>query len=379
MFTIVVASGSSQRFGSNKLFQTVGDETVLERSVRIALLSSDGVVVVTDPQSFTDEGVHAVVAGGATRSQSVKKGLAAVPQDVDIIAVHDAARPGATKELYDRGRTLIEEGQVAAIPAIAVSDTIKKVDSPRQGNEKVAETLDRSELRAVQTPQVFNAHVLREAHAGDAEDTDDAALVEKLGHVVTLFEGSLSNVKVTTPRDLETLRRSLESKTSLHPRIGTGYDIHPFGTDSSKKLILGGVAIDYIGLEGHSDSDALAHALTDALLSAIGAPDLGTLFPASDPVHKDASSMEFLAKAVIRVHNEGYMLGNASAIVNAEQPKLAPYIDDMKKTLGEVLTPLSSSDTLVSITAKHAEGIGEIGQGHAIAVYATVLLIPVAH
>ncbi len=375
MFTIVVASGTSQRFGSNKLSETLGDETVLERSVRVALLASDGVIVVTDPKSFSHDGVYAVVGGGSTRSQSVKNGLAAVPSDVDIIAVHDAARPCATVELYEQGKLLIEQGALGAIPAIKIVDTIKQIND----NQQIDATIDRTKLRAVQTPQIFNASVLREAHISEAEETDDAALVERLGRDVTLFEGSESNIKVTTPRDLEMLRQSLRSSSPMHPRIGSGYDIHPFGTDTNKKLILGGVSIDHIGLEGHSDSDAVSHALIDALLSAIGAPDLGTLFPASDPELKDASSIEFLAKAVIRVHNEGYILGNASVIINAQAPKLASYLDDMKKKLAEVLSSISTPETILSITPKHGEGIEAIGRGEAIAVYATALLIPAGH
>jgi 2-C-methyl-D-erythritol 4-phosphate cytidylyltransferase/2-C-methyl-D-erythritol 2,4-cyclodiphosphate synthase len=373
MFTIIVAAGSSDRFGSNKLVEIIDGETILERSVRIALDSSDGVVVVTEPSTFSDERVT-VVAGGATRSGSVKNGLAAVPNDVEIIAVHDAARPFATKEMYERGKALILDGQVAAIPAINVIDTIKKIDSPHHGNERVKETVDRSALRAVQTPQIFAAHVLREAHAGNSDDTDDAALVEKLGKVVTLFEGSEANIKITTKRDLEIMRSQNSSQRSMQ-RMGTGYDIHPFGTDVSKKLILGGVEIDFTGLDGHSDSDAVSHALTDALLSAIGAPDLGTLFPASDDSFAGVSSMTFLENAVTRVANEGLKLMNASIIINAQQPKLAPHLDDMKKNLSEVLSPIMNSSSIVSLTPKHGEGIGEIGRGEAIAVYATVLLV----
>jgi len=375
MFTIVVASGTSQRFGSNKLLEKIGDETVLDRSVRIALENSDGVVVVIEPSSYQNSLVTAVVAGGTTRTQSVRNGLKAVPADVEIIAVHDAARPGATQELYERGKSVILEGNVAAVPGIPVVDTIKKIEKDR-----AIFTVDRSTLRSIQTPQVFNAKTLRKAYEGQTDDTDDAALVEAMGVHVKIFEGTTQNRKITTPEDLVFLRAVLTPTESIRllPRIGSGYDIHPFGDDKNKKLVLGGVEIDHQGLQGHSDSDALSHGLTDALLSAIGAPDLGTLFPASDENNKDVSSLVFLEKAVTLVYNEGYNLGNATLIINAQNPKLAPFVDEMKKCLTEILDPIIDSQSQVTITPKHGEGIGEIGAGQAIAVYATVLLVPVA-
>lgn len=373
MFTIVVAAGTSSRYGSNKLHELIGDETVLDRSVRIALLASDGVVVVTDPKEYSNDKVFAVVSGGSTRSESVANGLAVIPKDIDIIAVHDAARPGATVELFNLGRSLVEQGHVGAIPAIEVVDTIKKIEESR-----AIFTVERSQLRAVQTPQIFNAQTLRQAYKQGIQDTDDAALVEALGAHVVLFEGTQQNRKITTPEDLIYVRALLsENNTYLQlPRVGSGYDIHPFGLDKNKKLILGGVEIDYQGLDGHSDSDAIAHALTDALLSAIGAPDLGTLFSANDPANKGISSFVFLERAITLVYNDRYFLSNVSIIVNAEKPKLASHIDDIKKNLAEALAKISTSQTIISVTPKHGEGVGEIGRGEAIAVYATVQLIP---
>lgn len=373
MFAIVVASGTSTRFGSNKLEELIGDETVLHRSVRIAQESCDGVVVVTDPLSYEGPQVDAVVPGGKTRSQSVRNGLAAVPAEIEIIAVHDAARPGATAQLYARGRHLIEQGHMGAVPAIELVDTIKKID------DRTMVTIDRSQLRAVQTPQIFNALTLRAAYDGNDEDTDDAALVEAQGTHVELFEGSQSNRKITTREDLIFLRTMLTKNGSQGeaspPRIGAGYDIHPFTHDVTRKLVLGGVEIDFVGLVGHSDSDVVCHALTDALLSAVGAPDLGTLFPASQQENEGVSSLIFLAQAVTLVHNEGYLLSNASIIINAQQPKLSEHIADMTKTLEEALAPIATDKTIVTITPKHGEGVGGIGRGEAIAVHATVLLI----
>lgn len=375
MYTIVVASGTSQRFGSDKLSEKISNESILDRTVRIALENSDGVVVVTDPSKFSNTDVFAVVSGGQNRTESVKNGLAAVPESVGIIAVQDGARPGADALMYRTGRELVERGAIGAIPAIEVVDTIKQIDD----DSNVERTIPRSTLRAIQTPQIFKAEVLRQAYKNAKSDTDDSALVESLGHKVVCFSGSERNRKVTNKKDLDFLRRELLSEGYNTIRVGSGYDIHPFSKNQSRKLILAGVEIDHIGLEGHSDSDAVSHALTDALLSSIGAPDLGTLFPASDFDNKDKSSLEFLETASTMVANEGYILGNASIIVNAQQPKLAQYLDEMAKRLENALSSISNSQTLISITPKHGEGIGEIGRSEAIAVYATVLVVKSAN
>lgn len=368
MFTIVVAGGSSERFGSNKLNQIIDEETVLERTVRIALESSDGVIVVTDPKTYINPQVFAVVNGGATRSDSVRNGLGKVPLDVAIIAIQDGARPMSSVELYKNGRELIENGALGAIPVISVTDTIKKVDK-----SVVKETLDREELRAVQTPQIFDAHTLRTVYSSDIVATDDASLFEKSGIEVSTFKGNVQNIKITTKTDIDFIR-SLSSQNKSVPRIGTGYDIHPFSNDPNKKLILGGISIDHIGLDGHSDSDCVAHSLTDALLSAIGEKDLGTLFPASHSENKNQDSFVFLEKAVQFVEKAGFSLGNVSIIINAQEPKLAKHIEPMKEKLSIALKSISQSFTQITITPKHGEGIGEIGRSEAIAVYCTLLL-----
>lgn len=368
MFTIVVAAGSSTRFGADKLAQYIGSETVLERSVRIALEASDGVVVVCDPQKYSNEKVFAVVVGGDMRSESVRNGLAVIPEDVDVIAVHDGARPLAGVDLYKRGKALIDDGAFGAIPVIKVVDTIKEVDE-----NKITETIDREKLRSAQTPQIFDAKILRDVYAAQTVDTDDASLLEKAGYEVVTFDGRIENRKITTTQDLQIINSQLNKSASF--RIGSGYDIHPFSKDENRKLIMGGIEIDHIGLEGHSDSDAVAHALTDALLSAIGAPDLGTLFPANSQENKDIDSFKFLELAVKMVGDSGYIVGNTSIIINAQEPKLAPHLDSMKDKISIALKPISNDQTQIAITPKHGEGIGKIGKGKAIAVYSTILLL----
>jgi 2-C-methyl-D-erythritol 4-phosphate cytidylyltransferase len=203
VWAIVVAGGSGQRFGQMKQFALLCGRPVVEWAVAACRPSSSGVVLVV-PRGHgrgTDHGADAVVEGGATRTESVRLGLAAVPPDAEVIVVHDAARPLAPTALFRAVIDVVTSGTAdAAVPALAVSDTIKVVD----GAQTVTATLDRSTLVAVQTPQAFGAALLRRAHAGGAEATDDAALVEALGATVRVVPGDPHNLKITTPADLGT-------------------------------------------------------------------------------------------------------------------------------------------------------------------------------
>ncbi|MBA3652994.1 MAG: 2-C-methyl-D-erythritol 4-phosphate cytidylyltransferase [Actinobacteria bacterium] len=195
VWAIVVAAGTGSRFGRPKQFELLGGRSLLDWSSGVAAKACDDVVVVRPrANSVLSE---RMVFGGATRSESVRNGLAAVPPDVDIVVVHDAARPLASADLFHAVIGAVEAGADAAIPAVPVTDTVKRVDGGR-----VAETLDRSTLVAVQTPQAFRAAVLRAAHASGREATDDAALVEALGGTVVVVPGETTNIKVTTPADL---------------------------------------------------------------------------------------------------------------------------------------------------------------------------------
>lgn len=201
IWTIVVGGGSGRRFGASKQYELIGDVRVIDRSVAIARQASHGVVVVVPPEDADREGA---TAGGATRSDSVRAGLAAVPAHATIICVHDAARPLAGIELYQRAIDAVRNGADAAIPGVAVSDTIKVV-----ADGVVVSTPDRASLVAVQTPQAFRAAVLRQAHATGGDATDDAALVEGLGGVVVVVDGELTNRKITVPDDLAWARRQI--------------------------------------------------------------------------------------------------------------------------------------------------------------------------
>jgi len=202
-WAVVVAAGSGTRFGARKQYEMLGDRRVLDWAVDAARAVASGVVVVVpEAAAATPEpGADVVVAGGATRSASVRAGLAAVPPDTEVVIVHDAARPLASASLFESVVAAVTAGADGAVPGVPVTDTVKRV----RGDAVVA-TLDRSELVTVQTPQAFAASVLRAAHASGRDDTDDAALVEAAGGRVVVVPGDAVNTKLTTPHDLELAR-----------------------------------------------------------------------------------------------------------------------------------------------------------------------------
>lgn len=200
VWCVVVAGGSGRRFGGAKQFEQLDGERVVDRSVRVAASACDGVVLVVpsgSQQQVQVEHATCVVDGGATRSASVRCGLAQVPEDAGVVLVHDAARPMASAALYRRVIDAVRAGAAAVVPAVAVADTMRDVDGG---------VVDRERLRAVQTPQGFAARALRAAHHGEPEGTDDAGLVEAAGDPVVLVEGETTNLKITDPHDLEVAR-----------------------------------------------------------------------------------------------------------------------------------------------------------------------------
>jgi 2-C-methyl-D-erythritol 4-phosphate cytidylyltransferase len=203
VWAIVVAGGGGRRFGGPKQFEDLHGRRVLDWSLAAAEAACDGVVAVVPGDRLSDAPAGSV-AGGATRSESVRAGLAAVPADAEIVVVHDAARPLAGAELFHRTVAAVRAGADAAIPGVPFVDTVKRVVDGR-----VVETLDRSRLVAVQTPQAFRAVMLRRAHAGASEATDDAGLVEALGGKVVVVEGDPRNLKLTSPDDLVVARALL--------------------------------------------------------------------------------------------------------------------------------------------------------------------------
>jgi len=374
---ILAAGGRGLRLGHSqpKQLLEIAGRPILERSV--SLLQEhpdvDEVIValpeelVQDPPAYLLNASKPLrmVAGGARRQDSVAAAFRLVSERADVVVIHDAARPFASSGLVARTIAAAAESG-AALAALGARDTVKQV-----AGDVVRATLDRQTIFLAQTPQAFRREVLRDALAVTGDATDEAALAERAGHTVRIVEGEASNIKVTTSEDLiiaEAIARG--GKPARTGRAGMGYDLHRFV--EGRPFILGGVTIPFErGLAGHSDADAVCHAVTDAILGAAGAGDIGRHFSDTDPRWKGASSIDLLRRAVEVVHAEGFDVGNVDATVIVERPKLAPYIDQMRANLAAVL---GVSIDRVSIKGKTNEGLGELGRGEALAVHAIALV-----
>lgn len=380
---IIAAAGLGQRFGGKqpKQLLQIGGRPMLERSVSAFLDHPDvHEVIVALPQALVDDlppYLHGVakpmriVAGGARRQDSVANAFRAADASSGVFVIHDAARPFASADLIARTiAAAVESG--AAVAAVQARDTVKQT---RQ--TWVEHTLSRETIYLAQTPQAFRREVLRDALALTADATDEAALAEQAGHRVRIVEGEATNIKITTPDDLviataislerDGVGRAAPARTG---RAGVGYDLHRLV--EGRPLILGGVTIPFDrGLVGHSDADAVCHAVTDAVLGAAAAGDIGRHFPDTDPQWQGASSLDLLRRAAEIVREGGFEVGNVDASVIAERPKLAPYIDAMRANIARAVGIPADR---VSIKGKTNEGIGELGRGEAIAVHAIALI-----
>ncbi len=375
---VIVAAGKGERAGGGlpKQYRPLSGESALRRSLRLfaAHEAVRSVQLVADP-SFHAENEKAAanipklrppVPGGDTRQASVRAGLEALAgEPPDFVLIHDAARPLATPALIDRAIAAVASA-VAAIPALLLADTIKRVNAAGH----VIETLDRGPLRAIQTPQAFSFNAILEAHrhaaAAERNDfTDDAALAEWAGMTVTTFPGETGNIKLTTPEDF---RRSEAIGTQLMDvRTATGFDVHAFGPGDH--VILGGIKIAHEkSLTGHSDADVLLHALTDALLGTIAAGDIGVHFPPSDPQWRGASSDRFLAHAVALVAARGGQIAHLDATVLCEAPKIGLHAEAIRMNIAKI----SGIDVgRVALKATTTERLGFLGRGEGIAAMAT--------
>jgi 2-C-methyl-D-erythritol 4-phosphate cytidylyltransferase/2-C-methyl-D-erythritol 2,4-cyclodiphosphate synthase len=318
-----------------------------------------------------------IVPGGPERQDSVRNGLRAVSPGMEIIAIHDGARPTVTPRIIeDSIRAAQKTG--AAIAAMPVIDTIKASD----GGRIVESTLDRSRLYSVQTPQTFKREVIEAAYERAYSDgfygTDDACLVERMGLPVTLVEGSYENIKVTTPTDLIIVEAILSQQdmqyavrdTKSPPRVGYGYDVHRFAP--GRRLFLGGVEFEgEEGLLGHSDADVLLHAVMDAVLGAAGLGDIGTLFPDTDPKYKDIRSTQLLAEVGNLITEKGWKVGNVDVTLLAERPRIASRVPEMCEIIAQ---GLRIGPNQVSTKASTSEGLGFVGRGEGIACHAVILL-----
>lgn len=306
-----------------------------------------------------------IIAGGRRRQDSVRAGLAVLDPDVDIVLVHDGARPLVSPAVIARCyAAAVRDG--AAIAAIPVKDTLKKAS----GSGLVAATIDRATLWQAQTPQAARKELLERAYHinGEEDVTDESSLLEKAGIPVTIVEGSEINMKITRPADLDLAENIIRPMPNF--RIGHGYDAHRFASD--RKLVLGGVTIPHShGLAGHSDADVLTHALCDALLGALGVGDIGKHFPDTDQKYAGVYSIELLAAVVGLAAERGYALTNADITVVCQAPRLAPYLGEVQEILGRTCKVAPEA---INIKATTTEGMGFTGRKEGIGCHAVVLL-----
>ncbi len=384
---IIAAGGRGLRAGGGvpKQLRSIGGRTLLElalapfdRSTRVG-----EIVVVLPPELAADPPVGfqavetplRVVAGGRRRQDSVAAGLDAVGDAASLVLVHDAARPFCSRALIGRVIDAAAEAG-AAVPAVPATDTVKR-SADAGGHAVVAATLPRERIHLAQTPQGFRADVLRAAVAlgrGGVDATDEALLAERAGYTVRLVEGDPENVKITTPADLDRAA-GRAARSAAAPaaavRLGIGYDLHR--TVAGRPLILGGVHVPHDrGLDGHSDADAVCHALIDAILGGAAAGDVGQHFSNRDPRWKGASSIDLLERAVAIVRERGYAVGNADVVIIAERPPIGPHAAAMRERLAAALEVAVDA---VSVKAKTGEGVDAVGRGEAIAVHAAATLV----
>lgn len=375
---IVVAAGDGTRLdaGEPKAFVRLNGVSILQRALRgVFGMAEPAQLVVVAPGNKLDEarrlardsagaasGYLSVVAGGSSRQQSVAAGLAVLVPSVETVLVHDAARALTPPALFDAVIAAVRSTRAGVVPGLAVSDTIKQTDAAG----RVEQTLDRSRLVAVQTPQGFPRGHLVEAYAAAAEDyTDDAAVFAAAGHPVTVIEGERDAFKITTPWDLRRAESLIDDSGSV--RTGVGIDVHAF--DDDVPLWLGGLYWpDQPGLAGHSDGDAISHAICDALLSAAGLGDLGTRFGVGDPRFAGAHGEVFIAETLRLVVGAGYSVGNVAVQLVANRPKLAGRRSELEQKLGAMV------GAPVSVAATTSDGLGFTGRGEGVAVIATALV-----
>ena len=421
---VIVAAGSARRMGGiNKQYAELAGMPVLARSV--AAFDNDPfvdeIVIVARSgeedrcrrdivEKYGFRRVSAVVPGGAERQDSVRAALGVVfggaagreagscgsevsdggggrddGRDVGLVLVHDGARPLVPRTVID---AVIDgcAARGAAIPAVSVKDTIKQIHLS-DSRAVVSFTPERSLLRAVQTPQGFDAALLMRAYDACAPDTavtDDASLVEALGAPVYIVDGDEMNIKITTPSDLGRAEQLLNGSSADDPgindpvaaavrvpRTGMGYDVHAFA--ENRKLILGGVNIPHDrGLLGHSDADVLIHAVMDALLGAAALGDIGKHFPDTDLRYKGISSLLLLGHVSELLSSHGWTIVNIDVTVIAQRPKIAPHIPQMKKIMAEVL---KISESQINIKGTTTERLGFTGREEGIASQAVASII----
>jgi 2-C-methyl-D-erythritol 4-phosphate cytidylyltransferase/2-C-methyl-D-erythritol 2,4-cyclodiphosphate synthase len=386
---VIVAAGRGERAGSPengpKQYRPIGGKAViahtLEQFVTWPQASQIVVVIHADDEALlrraTDQvgrdGRVRTAIGGPTRQQSVLAGLRALQGcDITHVLIHDAVRPFFDHDLLDRVAAALADGAPAVLPAIPVSDTLKRAGI----NGRVTETVPRAELYAAQTPQSFRFDAILAAHEkaaleGAGQFTDDAAIAEWAGMPVTLVAGTSDNVKLTTKRDIAMADERLSADMLPDVRTGNGYDVHQL--EPGDGVTLCGVFITHDQtLKGHSDADVALHALTDALLATCGAGDIGDHFPPSDPQWRGAPSRIFIEHAAKIVRDNGGTIMNADVTLIAEAPKIGPHREAMRAKLSEFV---GISLDRCSVKATTNEQIGFVGRREGIAAIATATVV----
>lgn len=372
---LIVAAGRGARFGGSvpKQYLNLGGRPVLARAIE-PFLDHPGVSdvhVVIHPHdrdlfASATSGLHvgAPVMGGASRQESVRLGLESLAKcPPELVLIHDAARPFVTEAVISRVLDSLRT-HPAAIAAKPIVDTLKRTQGPQSNH--VMKTVSRDCLWAAQTPQGFHFRTILQAHQdlADLDLTDDASIAEQAEIPVLLVPGDEENIKLTTEQDWQ---RAENTATRLfETRTGLGFDVHRFGPGDH--VMLGGIPIAHsMGLEGHSDADVALHALTDALLGAIGAGDIGAHFPPTDPEWRGAPSAIFLHKAADLVRDLGGAITNVDLTLICQSPRIGSHRERMRNSVADML---SLSPARVSIKATTTEGLGFTGRNEGIAAQA---------
>jgi 2-C-methyl-D-erythritol 4-phosphate cytidylyltransferase/2-C-methyl-D-erythritol 2,4-cyclodiphosphate synthase len=386
---LLVAAGRGLRAGGGvpKQYRPLAGSCAVARCLELAL-GHEGVALVQPVIARGDEELFAAACrevpagaqgrllqpaiGGESRQASVKAGLEALALEgfSGPVIVHDAARAFCTAALVGRAIAAAAE-HVAAVPALPLVDTVKQVDAAG----RITGTLDRQSLRSVQTPQAFDFAALLAAHlaatASSREGfTDDGAVMEWAGHAVTTFEGDPANIKLTTSEDFAMAEARLVPP--MRVVAAQGYDVHRFA--AGDHVWLGGVRIAHAqGVEAHSDGDVILHALTDALLGALGDGDIGVHFPPSEPRWRGASSDQFLAFAARRVAGRGGRISHLDVTLVCEAPRIGPHRDAI---IARIAAIAGVAATHVGLKATTSERMGFTGRGEGLAALAmaTILL-----
>lgn len=372
---LIVAAGRGERLGGDipKQYRQLAGKNVLAWSVEaLAKAGVDQIVIAIAPEhaelaqaATASRSTVRIVHGGASRTASVRAGLAAI-EDADVIHIHDAARPGLSADVVRALNEAIQDGADGAAPALAVADSLRRVDTA----SRVTGEVERDALMQVQTPQAFRASALRDAYAAlstDAVASDDLAVVRGHGGACVLIPGDPRLMKLTYPEDFAVLERLICERITC---VGNGVDAHRFG--EGDHVTLCGVRIaHHKGLLGHSDADAGWHALVDAILGALGEGDIGAHFPPSDPQWKGADSERFLRHAAQLAEEAGARIQHVDVTLICERPKIGPHRDQMRARTAEVLgLPIER----VSVKATTTERMGFLGREEGLAAQATATL-----